>query len=247
MRPATRGVVALLLLVLLARPVSAGLLNGSFETGDLTDWTTIGDVSVVTSSIGANPTQGSFHTLLTTGSQSGDFNNFSGTDAVSAAALEPFLGLATGALAGGVEGSAITQTFTANAGETLRFNFNFLKVEDLPIDFAFVVLTSYIPLADTTTGPFSASGVNLDPVFGLTTFETGYRTFTFTFTTTDTYTISLGIVDRSDEFLTSALLIDNFELVVLDVVIPEPGSMALVGVAGLCLAACGRRLRREVA
>jgi len=41
------------------------LINGGFETGDLTGWQTIGDASVQTSSFGSGPTQVTYQAVLT--------------------------------------------------------------------------------------------------------------------------------------------------------------------------------------
>ena len=88
---------ATLALLALAGPARAGFINGSFESGSLTGWQTTGDALVVTAAFGVTPSAGGFQAFLTTATNNGDFNNFSGTDAVSAAALESFLGLSAGA------------------------------------------------------------------------------------------------------------------------------------------------------
>ncbi len=43
------------------------ITNGSFETGNFSGWSTIGNTSVVSSSFGISPTAGSYQALLTTG------------------------------------------------------------------------------------------------------------------------------------------------------------------------------------
>ncbi len=244
----SRTLFALTLLLGLARPAAAGpIVNGGFESGNFGGWRTAGDASVVGSAIGSAPTQGSFQAFLTTASQNGDFNNFSGTDAVSASALEGFLGLASGALGTAAEGSAVGQTFTANAGAVVRFDYKFLTTEGANNDFAFVTLVGLATLADTTTGPFFGSGVILDPIFGDATRETAFRTFSFTIPVTGTYTLGIGVADRGDEFLPSGLLIDNASLAQpTQATVPEPSGLALFCLAAACLGTW-RWVRRRLA
>jgi hypothetical protein len=232
----SRTLLGLVLLLGLARPAAADpIVNGGFESGNFSGWQTTGDASVVGASIGSSPTQGAFQAFLTTASQQGDFNNFSGTDAVVASTLESFLGLAPGSLGTAVEGSAIKQTITANAGEVIRFDYKFLTTEGSNNDFAFVTLPALSTLADTTTGPFFSSAVILDPVFGDPTQETAFGTFSFTIPVTGTYTLGIGVVDQTDEFIPSGLLIDNAVLAQPGQVVPEPSSLALFGLAATCL------------
>jgi hypothetical protein len=240
MTPARTALAAAALLTV-ASPASAGPVNAGFEAGDFTGWTTTGDALVVSSAIGVTPTQGTYQAFLTTASQNGDLNNFSGTDAVSAAGLRTFLGLSGSDLPSAVEGSAIRQTFTANAGDVLTFDYKFLTTEAGNNDFAFVTLSGVGTLADTTTGPFSPSAVNLDPIFGDPTSETPWRTFSFTIPTTGTYTLGIGIADAGDEFIPSGLLIDNGVLTPAGPSgnpVPAPPSLVvmLLGVASLGIA-----------
>lgn len=205
--------LAALALIALARPAPAAIINGGFESApDFTGWTITGDALVVGSSIGVTPDQGVRMAFLTTASQNGDSNNFSGADAVSAAALRTFLGLPGSAIPAAFEGSAIKQTFAATAGEVLSFRYKFLTTEGSSRDFAFATLSGVTTLADTTTGPFSASAVVLDPVFGDPTRETAWRTFSFAIPTTGTYTLGIGVADAGDEFIPSGLFIDSAQL-----------------------------------
>jgi hypothetical protein len=111
---------------------NATLINGGFETGDFTGWTTLGETSIETSAFGSGPTQGTSQASLSTEGA-----------AFAGSIIEEFLGLDPGSLdnlgtsldflpfPGGVasQGSAIRQTFTANAGDLLTFDWNFLTNE----------------------------------------------------------------------------------------------------------------------
>lgn len=134
---------------------------------------------------------------------------------VSDAAIENFLGQPSGTIDGlgngnATEGSAIKQTFSASAGQTVTLNWNFLTNEATPDaffnDFAFV---SVRPLGGTSTlantnSSFSAIGGST----GLNQ-QTGYNTFSYEIPTTGTYTLGLGVVDVEDRIVRSGLLVDN--------------------------------------
>ncbi|NEO33075.1 MAG: PEP-CTERM sorting domain-containing protein [Symploca sp. SIO3C6] len=196
----------------------AALINGSFEQG-FKGFSTIGDASIKTAAFGSGPTDGNKQALLTNGFGS-----------VSDANLEKFLELNAGILdtigiGDATGGSALQQTFTANAGDVLSFKFNFLTNEFTPEfefnDFAFVSLTGIDTLADTfsdfvsTITPFDA--------------ETGFGTFSQTISVSGTYSLGIGIVDLEDKIVDSGLLVDNIKLKS----VPEPitilGSLAALG------------------
>lgn len=187
------------------------LVNNGFETGDFTGWTTVGQTSVenfiFSSSRG---TEGLFQALLTTGE-----------DAVADSRLETFLGLDVGSLdelGNGIAtvGSAIRQSFSAQAGDLLTFDFNFLTNEATPDffnDFAFVSVISLSELADTNSQFMSS----LSPFSE----ETGFGTFSFTVPTSGDYVLGLGVTDVEDEVVDSGLLIDNVQLTS----VPEPSAL----------------------
>ena len=187
------------------------LPNGSFETGSFANWQTIGDTSIETAAFGNQPTDGMFQALLSTGSE-----------AVPTSSIEAFLGLDMGsldALGNGeaTSGSAIQQTFTANAGDILTFDWNFLTNENTPTifnDFAFVSISSLSELADTTFPTFFSSLSPFDE-------ETGYQPFSFTIPKSGTYSLGLGVTDVRDTAVNSGLLIDNVAVAQ----VPEPSSI----------------------
>ena len=198
---------------------NATIINGGLETGDFTGWTTIGETSTETSAFGSGPTEGTFQALLSTG----------GTTFADST-IEAFLGLEAGSLdnlgnGNATQGSAIRQTFTAEAGDVLTFDWNFLTNEALPLpfkDFSFVSITSLSELADTTF-PSSVSS----PTTQFFT-ETGFKPFSFKIPTTGTYTLGIGVTDtvdnttdKEDNIIDSGLLVDSVKLVS----VPEPPSM----------------------
>lgn len=193
-------------------------LNGSFETGDFDNWTITGQTSVEDSGLGVTPTDGDKQAALQT---------FQDSTGIDASEIETFLGLSTGTLInqGATEGSAIKQTVTANAGDTLSFSWNFLTDQDPDPtynDLAFFTFNN--DLTENANIPNMVSFSNLAQ-------ETGYQSFSYTISSAGTYTLGFGIVDRGDTTVNSALLVDDVQLQASAV--PEPmtilGSFAALG------------------
>jgi VCBS repeat-containing protein len=196
---------------------TAALHNGGFENGDFTGWTTAGETHITTVAFGAAPTEGIFQAFLSTAGRLEDPLDPSG-NAMPIADLETFLGLPPGRLSDistdtAIEGSALKRTFTANAGDIVSFDWNFLTNEPTHLDepafppsvtsndFVFVTLTPVSHLADT----FSAFGASSTIFTG----ETGFDTFTWTIPATGTYEIGIAVIDVGDEKTLSGLLVDN--------------------------------------
>ncbi|MEC4818323.1 MAG: hypothetical protein SAK29_34385, partial [Scytonema sp. PMC 1069.18] len=157
------------------------------------------------------PPEGTYSALLITGAaEDGELNVFSDSD------IESFLGLKSGTLdalieKNGIEGSAILQTFTAKAGDTLSFDWNFLTNEasDTEIfnDFAFITINGEVfKLADTFSSLFSSSANEFDS-------ETGFQAFSYTVSTDGIFTLGFGVLDAGDTMMSSGLSIDNVKLV----------------------------------
>lgn len=206
------------------------ITNGSFES--FFGWDAIGNASTQYSSFGSGPTHGVAQALITTG-----------TGSVSASSLETFLGLTPGMLnflGNGIAtaGSAIKQDISAQAGDIIAFDWNFLTNETSPTvppyvpDFAFY---SIAPVAIELADAF-------DPLVGSSTSfngETGYSTHAFTFSATGTYTLGFGVVHGGgDTLYDSALLVDNVSAV------PVPPALLLLG-SGLAGLAVLRRSRES--
>jgi hypothetical protein len=224
----------------------ADVANGGFETGDFTGWETVGAALVVTSTVGSGPTEGTFEAIiLTTGdgmsvftatpAQTAALTGLSDTDAAAFLAENGVF----------LQGSALAQDFTANAGDILTFDWNFLTNEERVFvggDFAFVTITptgESAELADAITTLLPSSAL----FFGR---ETGFQTFSHQLAVGGNYRLGIGILDvvpilsgpPNTHAWDSALLIDNVRLVV-----PEPASLALfgMGLAGMV----GMRIRRR--
>ncbi|WP_414581710.1 hypothetical protein [Scytonema sp. PCC 10023] len=259
---------AVTILVSFALPTTAeaAIINGNFENG-LENWQTLGESRVETSAFGSGSVEGNFQAFLSTA-----FNEVVGVDGngreirggnaapatyitgITQNSLEGFLGVSQffgdNSLAEAIEGSAIKQTFTANAGQNLSFSWNFLTNESVGNnanqdfnDFAFATLSNnsqnlFFRLADTST-TFLASGSN-------TSFfeETGFKTFSYTLPTDGEYTLGIGVVDVGERTVISGLLIDG----VGAQAIPETSSTVsflLVGAVG-AVSVLKRRRRKTL-
>jgi hypothetical protein len=218
-----------------ANPASAAIINGGFEN-NFNNWITTGDVSIQTSSFGSGTTEGSFQALLSTDNPA-SYVGFAG-------GLEDFLGLSLGDLDPDInnflfatKGSAIKQAFTANAGDILSFDWNFLTEDSFFPDYAFVVLNGLSTLADTS------AATNLsNTVFNN---ETGFKTFTYTFASAGSYTLGIGIVDVVDTEGVSALLVDNVKLTSTVTPTPVPEPTSVLSVLAIAAFGVGSRLRRN--
>lgn len=190
-----------------------------FESGNFTNFTTIGNASIQTESYGTPPTEGNFQALITTG-----------FPAVPDTAIESFLGLSAGAIdnlgnGNATEGSALKlNTITVQAGDVVSFDWDFLTNEGTPTffnDFAFVSITPALvsELADTNS-VFALSPTPFNE-------ETGYQTFEYKFTTAGTYTVGVGVVDVADTVVDSGLLVDNLNI--FSEILGTPGNDNLNG------------------
>lgn len=196
--------------IYISAPSHAQVINGSFETGEFDGYRTIGNTSIQLPAFSSNPTGGNFQALITNGDGS-----------ASTSSLEAFLGLTPESInRGATEGSAISQTFTANAGDVLTFDFNFLTNESTPTpnfnDFSFVTINGSVSRLADTNSTFSPSPTG---AFGA---ETGFQTFSSTVPTTGTLTLGLGVTDVNDQIVNSGLLVDNISLQSSSSLIAEP-------------------------
>ncbi len=219
-------VVGVLTLVI-AGKVNAAIIDGGFESGTFpSNWATIGDTSIVTSAFGSGPTEGTKQALLTTAP---DYEPDVGMDPASipVSTLEAFFGLGSGTL-GGFTGTGIKQTFSANAGDIISFDWNFLTDEnedEEPInDFAFFTFGTIAGSTSTLLADrFDADLISPTSFFD----ETGFLTTSaITIPTTGIFVLGFGVVDVDDDAVNSGLLIDNVHIEA----VPEPATIALLGI-----------------
>lgn len=203
--------------VCISVPSHAQVINGGLETGEFDGYQTIGNTSIQLSAFSSGPAEGNFRALIT-----------NGVGSASTSSLEAFLELTPESInRGATEGSAIIQTFTANAGDVLTFDFNFLTnqstLQSNFNDFSFVTINGSVSQLADTNSTFSSSPT------GTFRAETGFQTFSSTVPTTGTLTLGLGVTDMNAQTVNSGLLVDKISLQsnssLIAEPIPEPSSI----------------------
>jgi hypothetical protein len=198
-----------------------GPLNVGFENGSLSAWSTIGNATVTSASFGAGPLLGSFSGLLTDGPGS-----------VPIATLESFLGLPPGEITlrsdvAVTEGSGMTQTFTANAGDQLTFPF--LQLTNEPSTFADHE-TFYLRFSGPMIGIVSVGG---SPMYMSAPASTGFlfvQKGSFCvcnippLKANGTYTVTFAVADDGTQGVKSGLMVDGTYAAV-----PEPSTFLAAG------------------
>ncbi|MBE9213346.1 hypothetical protein IQ247_11805 [Plectonema cf. radiosum LEGE 06105] len=196
--------------------INNGSFEGnSFEGGTFQNWRTIGDTSIETQEIGIEPTDGEFQALITNG-----FSDAGGS--VEESDLSQFLNLPSASLdalldGNATEGSGIKQTFTAQAGDILEFDYSLLTNEATPSatfnDSAFFTLGNFaLELGDTFDPTFSDKSVQ-----GFSE-ATDSKTIKVAISQAGTYDLGFGIVDLTDSIVDSAILLDDVKLIPTGVV-----------------------------
>ena len=202
-----------------------GIVNGSFETGDLTGWTVGGlgaHVEVLQSSNfdpEIAPPEGSHFALLSTGPE--EINSDSGPDL-------------DGNTYPDSDTATLSQTFTLLSSEipaTLSFQWSFLtsEVHGEYDDFFMVTLNAAdilhgsVPGATNFTSPFAdvsaldgtayfvnSSGLTDDSIY----FDgrTAFQHFSYVINTPGTYTLKFLVADQYNHYDDSGLLIDDINL-----------------------------------
>lgn len=196
-------------------PAEAAVLDGSFDSG-FTAWSTLGNSSVVSSSpIGSNSAQ-----LTSEGAGDTDIESFLGINPGTLDSLLPGVNATVG--------SAIKQSFFANAGEKVSFDWFFETADYLPFnDFAFTTLSSQIGVL---------SSIGLVGNYG----NSGVQNYSFLIPATGTYTLGFGVVNALDSTLSSTLYVDNIRP---STAIPTPA--LLPGLVGMGIAALRKKRKGE--
>ncbi|WP_137165981.1 PEP-CTERM sorting domain-containing protein [Salinimonas lutimaris] len=196
-----------------AAPIT--LINQDFETGDLTGWNTIGEVTAagLTNVITSNDTN---YEITPNGTTMAFLDSFGAT----VEQIESFLGLNSGALYNAqlgptvntgenmqlTNGSAISQSFMANAGDTIDMSWNYAARDYVPYtDPSFAILTApdgttFIDVLASTTGPGLETGSD-----GIS----GVFSFAQQLDQTGEYTLAFAVTNSGDTALNATLFIDN--------------------------------------
>ncbi len=236
------GVITTALAIVVASVgvASAITVNPGFESGDTTGWTPVGGVSVVDSSFGVTPTEGSFQIFLTTGSGAVPPGAAQDAMGLPANTIRDILSTIPTSSTRVRHGSAFQQTFDAEAGDQIMFDWNFLTNEIQPdaatyTDFLWSHLTGVgqgaLQHVNQPTGFFNSSSSSF-------TYETGWNTFALTLITAGTYTLTLGVNDVEDRLIDTGAVVDNFQLIKQT---PEPKTVLLLSSGLVGLAWIGRR------
>ena len=245
--------VALVLVLTMALPVQAAVVNGGFETGTFAGWSVVGDTSVQTASVGISPTGGCCMALLTTLIDGVPFS----THFASSFVLQTFLGYSflelqnfpfayPGRNEPYVEGqSAIKQTVQGHAGELLSFDAYWVTTDGADNAVLSVVPSTsgpkvlvFLSPPNSPGAPATTSPVPLcqhAPEFSgsrcsFANQTTGWQHYDVLLSSTDTLTIGFAVYNGVDSLAPSALFVDSVQLRVPQA---STATLLLVGLLGL--------------
>ncbi|MCL4784240.1 MAG: hypothetical protein KJZ70_14505 [Bryobacterales bacterium] len=205
--------------VLASGLASAAILNGGFESGDLADWSAVGDVSASTGYgyveiAFVSPDAGLYAARLIAQDTSSD------TIAAQMSIDTATLAASNGGITP-TDGALLWQSTFANAGDVLQFRWNFVGLDEGGIfnDWSFfgvqfesnpTVLTRLASIEDVRAAESEISG---------------WTTQTISITQTGNYTLYFGVVNATDNIAPSDLWIDGVES---GSEVPEPATLALL-------------------
>ncbi len=167
---------------LIAGNASAAIVNGGFETGDLTGWTSTANVSAVNSAASLgwvgndpavwNPTEGQYFGYLTTGLGEGIY-------------------------------TIASQAFSVVANDILTLDVFFDAGDELPLDD-----NGFVKLLDMNT--FTFTTLYSESVGSVGDYSSdGWTSLSHTFASGGTYQIIIGVENIGDNFFTSAVGVDD--------------------------------------
>ncbi len=191
-----------------ALTLACGSAAAQASTTSLAGWNAFGDVIAQSDAI-----------TLTTAYLDGGADqaaNVSGRSAIDIADIETAAGVAPYALdlsatEAGTEGSLVSQSFAAAAGQTLRFDWSFTSLDNLALDHAFVVLDGTVFTLATSATPGAAS-----------------QSFSRVIASSGRVKLAFGVIDTHDVDGVSSLRVSRLELTGEVTAVPEPTTWMLL-------------------
>jgi hypothetical protein len=209
--------------------LQAAVINGGFESGSLSGWNSLGNVSVssgISYGVAGSvlPDTGSFAARLIAGGQTA--GTLASAMGISESALE-----ASNQGVNAFDGSLVSQTISAIAGDKLQFRWNFAEKDGylngvnslLFDDWAFFGIQFN---GNPTEVSSLASVAGTGPTTGCTV--GGWETLTVDITDSGDYTFYFGVVNGIDGMQDSELWLDGGVISGISAV-PEPGSLLGLG------------------
>ena len=203
-----RGILAAAVAAIATGTASAGIVNGSFETGDFTGWTT-------------NP--GYLASVTTSYTHPSTSSSYSATDGNSFALLSAGNGAGVYTM--------LSQSFSAAAGDTICGDFFFAANDYMPFND-----NAYVRLIDGSTNTELAVLISSSVAAVGNYGETPWTGFSYTLASSFTnLIIEVGVNNVLDNGLSSVCGVDNIQLC-SSVVVPLPPAAGLAGLGLLGLA-----------